>query len=97
MENTSRRFSMAIPAMVEKQTATKRIGADSRTTWRRTGRRARQPATRERTAAALTITPSTSETTLVRTAKVASHRAGMVRTSPRVETRGAVTLSRSHP
>ncbi len=57
----------------------------------------RQPATRNTSAAATRTRPTVGVTTWMPSRKVARYSAGNVSTSPSVDTRGAVTLSRSHP
>ena len=86
---------MAMPAMVLRQAAANRMGADSLTIWRSTSRFERQAITKAATLTAPRVAPTAPATGSAPTSRLATHRAGRVSTSPRVDTRGAVTLSRS--
>ncbi len=95
--NVSRRRSRATPAMLLTRPASTSTGRDVRTMRRSWGSDETIPATRAPTAASPSTHPSPDETRPKPRRPVASQRAGRVRTSPRVETSGAFTLSRSHP
>jgi hypothetical protein len=95
--NDENRPSSTMPAMALTVPATTSTGRDSCTIRRSSSSRDRSDSTRARTAAATTATPSDEVMSPRPVAKVATHSAGSVTTSPSVDTSGAFTLSRSHP
>ena len=90
-------FSSATPASIERTPAAVSTGSDSHTMRRSTVPRARHVCARETTVATTSRSVRLGVTYCRPTSCAANHSAGIVSTSPRVETIGATRLSRSQP
>ncbi len=90
-------FSRVTPASALMHPASTRMGTDSRTMRRRPSVDDCQPTTSRTSDTTTRTTPTVGVTTGIPSSSVPRKSAGSVRTSPRVETSGAATLSRSQP
>src|SRR2546423_10858653 len=95
--NDPSRFSMVIPATTSMVPATRRTGSDSRTMRASSGSPARKAPISDSVARTVRMTPRIGVTSVTRTSTVAANNDGSVTTSPAAVTRGAATLSMSHP
>ena len=90
-------FSRVTPASALMHPASTRMGTDSRTMRRKPSVDDSHPTASRSSDTATRTAPTVGVTTGIPSNSVPRNSAGSVRTSPRVETRGAATLSRSQP